>query len=69
MLAGVIPMLLRVTSVEERLIRCGAWQFDRVTGWEVDDDLGWGPAHGVTGSYLVRVTDADAPPVRTTRRA
>jgi len=53
---GGYPMLLRVTSVDEHLIHCGpsGWTFDRLTGAEVDDDLGWGPAYGITGSYLVK---------------
>ena len=39
-LAGVV-MLLRVTAVDERVITCGAWTFDRFTGGEIDADLGW----------------------------
>jgi len=56
MLAGTVPMQLRVTEVDEELIYCGTpgqgWSFDRQTGAEVDDDLGWGPAYGITGSFL-----------------
>jgi hypothetical protein len=67
MLAGIIPMQMRVTAVDEKLIYCGVvihenkehtvdgdpWMFDRVTGAEEDPDLGWGAEQGITGSYLV----------------
>jgi hypothetical protein len=29
----------------------GGWEFDRETGAEVDEELGWGPG-GVTGLYI-----------------
>ncbi len=45
-------MVLTISSVEEDLIRCGPWSFDRDTGSEVDDGLAWGPAYGRTGSYI-----------------
>ena len=57
MLAGVIPMDLKVGLVTDELIICGTdedsgWCFCRKTGLEVDKLLGWGPdTH--TGSYLV----------------
>lgn len=57
MLAGVVPMELKVSSVDETFIYVGSpgdgWKFLRSTGAEVDEDLGW---DGVTytGSYLVR---------------
>jgi hypothetical protein len=54
LLAGRIPMRLRVSNVDDTLIYCGAWTFDRATGTEVDDDLCWGPAYGRTGSFLAR---------------
>lgn len=50
---GGPEMELRVTAVDARLVHCGAWTFDRATGAEVDEELGWGPEG--TGSYLVRV--------------
>lgn len=54
MLAGKIPMDLKVTEITEDLIVTGGgWTFDRRTGAEVDEDLQWGPKYGVTGSYLV----------------
>jgi len=53
MLAGVVPMELTVTKVGETLIHCGEWTFDRETGVEEDDELGWGKEHRYTGSFLV----------------
>jgi hypothetical protein len=51
MLAGVVPMQLRITAMDDSLITCGAWTFNRSTGGEVDADLGWdGVCH--TGSFL-----------------
>jgi len=51
-LGGVLCMPLTVTSVTENHIVCGDWTFDRLTGVEIDDVLQWGPAWGVTGSYI-----------------
>lgn len=57
MLAGVLPMQLRVTEVKDGIIYCGPqpdwWMFDAETGAEIDHVLEWGPDYGVTGSYLV----------------
>lgn len=60
MLAGTIPMKLIVSKVDDDLIYCGdhGWTFDRKTGAEVDDDLGWGPAYGITGSFLTKTPQA-----------
>jgi hypothetical protein len=56
LLAGTIPMDLKVTAVDGRFIYCGpkgsGWKFDRASGAEVDEEIGWGPAFGATGSYL-----------------
>ena len=56
-LLGGTPMDLKVTLVDEKLIYCGkpgvGWSFDRTTGAEVDEEIGWGPQFGITGSYLV----------------
>jgi len=66
MLAGVVPCKLKVTEVTDTLIISGTeecnWSFDRATGAEVDEDLGWGirDANGVmspTGSYLIIVQE------------
>jgi hypothetical protein len=53
---GTIPVQLLVTDVDERFVYCGGphgWKFDRITGMEVDEELGWGPQFGITGSYLL----------------
>lgn len=57
MLAGSVPMELKVTQVTETTIVCGAWVFDKRTGAEIDDDLGWGPAPKMTGSYIKLAKD------------
>jgi hypothetical protein len=56
LLGGSIPMVLVVTRVDERFIYCGegGWKFDRASGFEVDEEIGWGPQFGLTGSFLVR---------------
>jgi hypothetical protein len=58
---GGVPMDLRVTSVDEHFIYCGppgmGWKFDRVSGIEVDEEIGWGvPPAGVVGSYLAKAS-------------
>jgi hypothetical protein len=51
MLGGVVPMVM---VVERNVIHCGGgWTFDAATGAEIDEELGWGPAPGITGSYLI----------------
>jgi hypothetical protein len=52
-LAGQIPMPLKVTRVTDTVVECGPWTFDRTTGAEIDDDLGWGPPPRMTGSFIV----------------
>ncbi len=47
---GPVPILLKVSRVTKDRIVCGAWEFDRATGAEIDEDLGWGP--GETGSWI-----------------
>ena len=47
------PLPLRVSAVTEERIICGDWQFDKRTGAEIDEFLGWGPA--LTGSYILAV--------------
>jgi hypothetical protein len=52
-LAGTIPMELRVSEVTDDRIICGGWEFDKTTGAEIDEDLGWGPPPcAMTGSYI-----------------
>lgn len=52
-LAGTIPMELRITEItNDRIICGGGWEFDKVTGAEIDDDLNWGPPPKMTGSFI-----------------
>lgn len=61
MLAGKVHMALIVTEVTDTLIVAGmGWSFDRKTGIEEDEDIGWGIKFGKTGSYLVK----EAPDVK-----
>ena len=50
MLGGCVPMELKVSAVTDSRIVCGAWEFFRDTGAEIDDELGWG--NEVTGSFI-----------------
>lgn len=53
MLAGTIPIELKVEKVENGIIHLyGGWTFNQQTGMEIDEDLGW---DGLTysGSFLV----------------
>ena len=52
LLGGRIPMYLKVTALYEDRIVCGAWEFDRKTGIEIDEQFGWGPTTGKSGSVL-----------------
>lgn len=65
LLAESVPMELKVTEIDDELIYCGpkgeGWTFDRVSGIEVDDDLGWGPKYGRTGSRIVGVKPPVSP--------
>lgn len=61
MLAGMIPMELIVTEVRDgRIITSGDWEFDAETGMEIDEELGWGPGTGRTGSHLRRPRETSA---------
>lgn len=55
MLAGTIPMELKIAAIDDKFIYCGpepeegveprlypGWKFDKTFGYEVDEDLGWG---------------------------
>lgn len=42
--------VLLITECETYYQRGMIWKFDRKTGAEIDDDLGWSPAR--TGTYL-----------------
>ena len=49
---ALIPMRLKVSEVTaDRIICAGGWEFDRQTGAEIDEELGWGPGR-VTGSFI-----------------
>lgn len=57
---GGVLVALPYLGARDGLIHAGfgpalCWTFDEATGAEVDDEIGWGPAHGVTGSCLVGV--------------
>jgi hypothetical protein len=65
-------MPMRVLRVDATLIYCTPkqmslkvavrrnliWTFDRDTGAEVNDFLNWGPAYGISGSFLLNGDDA-----------
>ena len=57
------PSKMKVMAVTDKLLICAApgteewpldqlWTFDRETGIEEDEQLGWGRKFGVTGTYL-----------------
>jgi hypothetical protein len=52
LLGGSVPMWLHVTGLTDTLITCADWTFDRTTGAEIDEYLGWGPPPLMTGSFL-----------------
>jgi len=55
-LAGAL-IELEVTAVDDKFIYCGpkgvGWKFDKWTGAEVDEELGWGPPPKISGSFIV----------------
>jgi hypothetical protein len=70
LLAGTVPMDLWVIRSEPDRFHCAGilnedapegtyWTFDRDSGAEIDDELGWGPEHGMTGSYISEVLPVD----------
>lgn len=64
-----IPSEVIVTKVDDDLIYAGVtshpvtldpeqgWTFDRATGIEVDELLGFGPKYGISGSWISRVLE------------
>lgn len=61
-----ILMDMNVTATTDALIICGGdetdhmgWWFDKKTGAEVDEELGWGPAFGRSGSFLTGVIESN----------
>jgi hypothetical protein len=55
MLAGEIPHPLLITAITDERIICGAWEFDKATGAEIDPFLDWGPPPLMTGSFLKEI--------------
>lgn len=45
-----LPNKLKVTKITDSLIFCGPWKFDKETGAEIDEDLGWDKYN--TGSVI-----------------
>jgi len=39
MFMGDIPMVLKVTDITDSRIICGPWEFDKITGYEIDDEI------------------------------
>jgi hypothetical protein len=50
--AGGPSSRLKISEITETEIVCGRWKFDKATGAEIDEELGWGPPPLATGSYL-----------------
>ena len=48
--AEELVMKLKITAMDDKYIHCGPWKFDRATGAEIDEDLGWNATQ--TGSRL-----------------
>jgi len=46
------PMKLVITQITENRIICGDWEFDRVTGGEIDEYLHW-DGKTRTGSVII----------------
>jgi hypothetical protein len=61
MLAGTIPMTLVITEIKGDRILCGDYEFDKVTGAEIDDFLGWGAPPKMTGSFIAQYSHAPLP--------
>lgn len=55
LLGGEIPMPLKVDKVTDTLVVCGPWEFDKTTGAEIDEELGWN-SEG-TGSFIIKAGD------------
>ena len=39
MFIGDITMGLKVTDITDSRIICGPWEFDKITGFEIDDEI------------------------------
>lgn len=51
---GGAPMRMEVSRILPDRVVCALWEFCRMTGVEIDEELGWGPKSGFTGSYIRR---------------
>jgi hypothetical protein len=51
--ASLIYCTPKKMSLKAAVRRNLIWTFDRETGAEVDDGLRWGPAYGISGSFLI----------------
>jgi len=53
-LAGTIPQELAISEITDDRIICGSWEFDKATGAEIDEFIGWGPPpkFAMTGSFI-----------------
>jgi len=58
--AGLPIGTYEVTAVDDLLVHCGPWAFDRLTGIEVDPELGFGPG-GLIGTWLSHPAGDDDP--------
>lgn len=56
LLAGDVPMQLKVTFVDDSYIYCGGWKFLKSNGAEVDEQLGWDGVN-ITGSVLTGISE------------
>ncbi len=54
--AGTMPTELEVTHVTNDRIVCADWEFDRISGAEIDELLGWGPPPQRSGSFIIPKT-------------
>lgn len=53
LLAGRIPTEITIKTVtEDRIISDCGWEFDRTTGFEIDEELGFSPETGTIVSLL-----------------
>lgn len=56
-----VPMRLKVTEVSDSFVYCGppgiGWKFSRVTGAEIDEELGWDRFN--SGSFLDGTVNAN----------
>ena len=50
---GVAAMEMKVTGVTDDKVICGPWEFCRLSGAEIDEDLNWGPPPKQTGSMIM----------------